>query len=506
MGLKQILLKAWDSEYMGVPKMQDPPPPPQQQAEKKPVDVAPKGGRISRPDLSYSSMINGLEKKMRVLQPEYLRTLIPVIRKASKFDSDIAQALYDTVTLVNTGHKIYFDDSVPQAKVDRMRKHLREKGKTWGDGVAGVHGIVNKLISQIMISGALSVEWVPELSPMPGKLPSTLDNLVLVNPETIEFSWNNARKRFVPYQRRTPTNSKSLATNLFKMNPQTFNFFCLMGDEENPYPIPPYMTALRHIETGLVMDLNIDKIMDQLGLLGFFEAQVEPPVRNDGESIGSHETRCETHLDKTKEALQSGLKDGIVVGLKDQHEFKFNATSKDLNGVGELYNQNKRNTATGLKTTPEFLNVSGGKGSETSITVLFSKMVSQSKNIQTMVSACLEFGYSLELRLAGYSFNNLKVKFNPTTISDDLKIQQAIEVKIRNLTALYNQGIVGQDQFADDMGYDKPNQKEPRAPAGDPLGDAKKKADREKDKDKSDRKTRDKNKPVPKDKDADGKK
>jgi len=491
----------------GVPKMKDPPPPPPKPMKEKKTTAVPKSGRISRPEIPYSTMVKGLEKKVRVLQPKYLRTLIPIIRKASKFDADIGQALYDTVTLVNTGHKIYFDDSVPQAKVDKMRKHLREKGKSWGDGVAGIHGIVNKIISQIMISGALSVEWVPEVAAR-GGIPKTLDNLVLVNPETIEFGWNKSRKRFEPYQRRTYSTDNKVTKELYKLNQNTFNFFCLMGDEENPYPIPPYMTALRNIETGLTMDVNIEKIMDQLGLLGFFEAKVEVPDRRGDESDAQAEMRAEKHLDDTKDALKSGLKDGIVVGIKDQHDFQFHATSKDLNGVGEIYNQNKRNIATGVKTPPEFMNVTGGKGTETSITVIFSKMVSQSKNIQTMVAACLEFGYALELRLAGFSFDNLKVKFNPTTISDDLKIQQALEVKIRNLQALWNQGIIGQEQFADDLGYDKPDKKEPRVSTQNPdlSGDAQKKKKREEDKDKSDRKVRDKNKPVPKDKDADGKK
>lgn len=43
-----------------------------------------------------------------------------------------------------------------------------------------------------------------------------------------------------------------------------------------------------------------------------------------------------------------------------------------------------------------------------------------------------------------------------------MKVQQGIEYKIRNLTSLYNQGIIGQWEFARSMGYEKPDMEEPR--------------------------------------------
>jgi hypothetical protein len=115
----------------------------------------------------------------------------------------------------------------------------------------------------------------------------------------------------------------------------------------------------------------------------------------------------------------------------------------------------------------------------------------------------LEFGYSLHLRLKGYHFKDLSVVFNPSTITDDLKIQQAEEYKIRNSRVLYADGIIPLTEYANRHGFDKPDQEEPRAPI-DPdgaLAKEEQRRDREADKDASDRKVRDKNKPVPKRKD-----
>ena len=248
------------------------------------------------------------------------------------------------------------------------------------------------------------------------------------------------------------------------------------------------------------MDQNIKFIIKQLGLLGFFEALLEKPEQNDGESKDAYKARLEKLLVDTKTAVQEGMGEGVMVGYKEDHEFTFNSTTKDLRGVQALYEHNEIQIANGLKISPQFIGVGQGggqTGTETGLSIIFTKMLSQLTNIQKLIAANLKFGYSLELKLAGFKFQNLRVEFGPSTIADDLKFQQAQEIKIRNVDNKYNMGVISQQQKADELGYDKPDQKEPRAPIDD---SGKEKQDREKDKDASDRKVRDKNKPQPKQK------
>lgn len=91
-------------------------------------------------------------------------------------------------------------------------------------------------------------------------------------------------------------------------------------------------------------------------------------------------------------------------------------------------------------------------------------MISQLKNIQTLVIFVLEFFYSLELRLAGFNNKGITIQFGTSTVSDDIKLQQAREYRARVNITLYNQGIISQDQFARDMGYENPDLPEPRTP------------------------------------------
>ena len=218
------------------------------------------------------------------------------------------------------------------------------------------------------------------------------------------------------------------------------------------------------------------------------------PGQATGESDDAYKTRLTTMLTEAKDNVLEGVKEGIVVGYEEDHEFDFNSTTKNLNGVGDLYDQNERQVANGLKMAAQFLGV-GGSGAETGINIIFTKMLSQLQNVQKLIAANLQYGYSLELRLAGFRFQSLHVEFNPSTITDELKFQQGMEYKVRNVFNKYMAGVIGMQQMADELGYDKPDAKEPRGPLDE---SGKQKGERQDQNDKSDKKIRDKKKTQPK--------
>lgn len=455
--------------------------------------IPPTSGRKTKPDIknTYTDIIKGV----KFVNMGFLRSVIPVIRALSWINPDLGLAVNDMVRLTNTGHKITFDQEIPEKERDEMRRLLKERRKLWGDGVHGINGLVNKQIAQIFISGALSCEWVVDRSK------KYIENMVLVNPETIYCSYNTIRRRFDFYQKQDGIKVNDLATKYVKLNPITFKYFAINGDTEIPYGIPPYLTSLNNIQVGANMDKNIDFIIEQLGLLGFFEALVQKPSMNDGENVEKYKARLNTYLDEVKKSLKNGMKDGMVVGYTDDHEFNFHSPTKNVSGTSDLYKQNQIKIASGLKTPPEFIGFPTGN-SESAMSIIFSKMLSQLSTVQEMIAENLAYGYMLELKLAGYSKVGLTVEFRPSTITDELKSQQSLEYKIRNVDNKYQMGVIDQQQKAEELGYDKPAEKEPRGPID---SSGKDKQTREADKDTSDRKVRDKNKPVPKRKDNDTK-
>lgn len=464
--------------------------------------------RVSVPSLPIGNSINDIGLQYRVVTRDWIVEVVPIIRKLVKVNPDMGQALDNIVTLGNTGHKIFFDRKVPQEMVDKMRNHLKNRKKLWSAGAAGMNGLVNKMFSQLLIGGALSNEWVP------AKDLSGVETLILVNPEDIYFKLEKGNVKYTPYQRVinnfiTPQGGSDInLLNLVKLNTNTYQYYALNGDTEIPYGFPPYLASLDRIRTQNRMNTNIDYVVDQLGLMGFLQALIGKPGQNDGESDIAYDTRLDQLLQTVKTRLNEGVKDGTVVGFKDDAEFEYNSISKGFSEALELYKQNELQVASGLKQDATLWGRDYNT-SETQITVIFIKMLSQLANIQNIVKTNLEFGYALELRLAGFNFESLDVKFNRSTLQDDLKYQQAEEIKVRNTKEKMIMGLINQEQAADELDYEVPAYPQPMvswdvlAGGTDPVapGDTgKKKATRQGQKNKSAKKTRDTNKPIAKNK------
>lgn len=453
-------------------------------------------GRTSSPrvkDESYD--LDRIRKETNIIKPEFTFDSIPILRKLYKHNEDVGSILMDLVQLTNTGHKIKFDNSVKPDLVDKMRKHISSRSKDWGSGVAGIDGMINKMIAQIWISGALSAEMVP------ARGLTNIDNIILLDAETIRFKLIKKTGRYHPYQMMKYFFGKE--KQYIKLNSTTYKYYGLISDTDNPYGVPPFMTALSSLSTQKSMRANIDHIMNQMGLLGYLETKLDKPEQMADESDEAYKGRLKRLLEESKNNVLAGFKEGVVAGYMEDHEFTFHSTSKNLNGIPDLYNQNENQIANGLKSSSSFLGVGGG-GTEQMLSIVFTKMLSQLKNVQLLLIRFLEELYTLELLMAGYSFKSLSVEFRASTITDDLKIQQGKEIKQRVLHNLWADGIIGQDSYADQMDYEKFDRKvTPPTPEG--TVDKSDEEKVEKDKDKSDRKGRDKGNNQPKRKDTDPK-
>lgn len=459
-------------------------------------------GRYSNLDIGDIFISSELSPNKKLIVSELIVKAIPQIRKLCMIDDNLSLALNDLVLLTNTGHKIKFDPEVPASQVKEMRDSLESASKTWVDGIANMDNFVNKLISQAYITGCISNEWVIN-NELTG-----IKSCILVDPENIRWVYDKRAQRYKVYQYLPGTKgdltTDAVAKDFYrKLNPNTYKYFAINGYSEVPYGIPPWLPAIRTIAKLYRMDENIDNLLTLMGLLGFLEVKVAKPDMVDGESEGQYKTKLDSFLRLTQREIINGMSNGVVTGFSDDHEFEFHSTTKDIKGVAELYDEAKLKVANSLKFPGTFMGLDTSGGTETGLSIIFTKMLSQLRNVQSIVSANLEIGYRYHLLLNGFKFKTLHVEFNPSTITDLLKTEQANEYKIRNVNNKYLMGIISQEQAADELGYDAPSEKEPRGAFQDNAArtqnpNPEDKADREAGKDNSDRKTREKNKPQPK--------
>lgn len=469
-------------------------PEPNKEAQKVAIKEDPviSPGRVSVPNDAHETTLARLQGLTNLVTPSYRQDLIPIIRNLYKVNPDMSIALQDTFKLSNTQHQVNFpNNTANEAKA--MKDHLAESSKTWSRYAAGIDGLVNKMIVQCLVGGAISVEAVPNQ-----KL-NGLSTILFINPEDIRFE-RESDGVYQPYQinRFQCANKKP---QYIKLNTATYVYAGTYNDTDEPYGIPPFLAALDSIKTQHDMRINFKEIMEIMGMVGFLEAKMEKPARKASESDEAYANRLTSQLRALKTNLREGMKDGIVTGYIDDHEFKLNSTTASMQNMDVPWKMNEQSVANGLGVASSLIGVQantteGGAG------IMLSKMISQLRNIQTIVKYVLEFIYSLELRLAGFNNKGIEVTFGTSTISDEIKVQQAQEYKIKNVQAKYNMGIISQEQAAWELGYTRPDKKEPRVTEDDPAIETPDRK-READKDKSDRKTRDKDNPNPKRKDQD---
>nr|DAV61479.1 MAG TPA: portal [Caudoviricetes sp.] len=466
-------------------------PPIQQEREvRKPSITGVEPGRISVPDDGNGSTSLVLTDFIKTVNPSFRVEIIKLIRDLYKVNPDVGKALQDMFQLTNTGHRVEFPNNTDK-EADMMRDHLADSTKRWSNCMAGIDGYVNKMAVQLLVSGALSIEGVPN-SKLDG-----LSTIVFVKPDNIVFKRENDGV-YQPYQKNLNQTDPDKA--FIKLNTRTYKYVGYMNDTDEPYGIPPFMSALDSLKTQSDMKVNLKHIMENAGLLGFMEALMEKPDIQPNENVPKYQARLDRELKKMKVRLKEGMKDGLVVGYKDDHEFKLNSTTKDMANLDVPWTMNQQSVANGLGINSSIIgvttaNTEGGAG------VSLSTLLAQLKNIQRTIGYVLEFLYNLELTLAGFNPKGITITWYPATVSDDVKIQQANQYKVQNLNALYRDGIISLQQYAQAMGYDTPDQAEPRVPIDKQVGNGKQLIDGDEDKNtknKSARRQRDKSKINPK--------
>lgn len=477
-------------------KPKSPPLPETNRETSKPKVSSISPGRVSVPEdqTDFTYTLYGLTQ---LVTPSFRVEVIQLIRKLYKVNPDMAIAIQETFKLANTGHQVTFPNNTDK-EAEKMREHLKEATKRWSNYSAGIDGLVNKMIVQLLVGGAISVESVPN-NDLDG-----LSTILFLKPDNIRFKREN-NGVYQPYQKNDNFMVKNV--DYIKLNTETYVYAGMYNDTDEPYGMPPFMSSLDSIKGQHDMMTNFKQIMEQMGFLGFLTAKMQKPDQQANESIRAYESRLNRNLEQLKRNLKDGMRDGLVTGYIDDHEFEMTSTTKDLGSADKLWNLNQQRVANGLGINGNIIGVSGAN-TEGGMGIILSKMISQLRNIQMIVSYVLEFIYSLELRLAGFNNKGIKITWATSTIADDVKVQQALQYKIANLNALYRDGIIGQYQYAWEMGYDSPDQDKPRVDPEDQAGvkkegnynpddPAKKKKDQDNE-NKSARRTRDKSNTNPK--------
>lgn len=387
---------------------------------------------------SYTYTSDG--KKIR--NAEYDMAWHPTLRRLATFNQDVSLAVDNIVNLASQSHEIYFN-GVSQAQERKMRAFLETKVKTLYPYSFGLTSLINDLLRQLSISGCISVDYI-----LDSRL--RISRVALVRPENIYFI-DEGNGLFVPYQK---LNYLGGAVSQYKkLNEATFKYITLQRDSEQPYPIPPFIAAIDSLDTQGSGLGNLKVMMRRMGLFGFLSVMLNAPKPKQGEPESVYQNRLIAFLDAEGARVQKLMNKDYVVGFKDTHDFKLENGGVDAKNAGELMKILDTLVMAGLKQDPAMM----GREKNTSEAfgrVLLAKMITQITTYQAIVASFLENLFLTLLRLEGFNIADISVVFKEPILKDELNKEQAYSAKIDNLLKLYSQGIISQQQFASEAGYD----------------------------------------------------
>lgn len=390
-----------------------------------------------------------------VTEEDYPTRLIKVIEYLVEYNHDFGFALENIVQLANTPYTVSFDSSVKGDDVKGFKRLIDNSIDTWYQDTSGEMSLRNDMLVRCVIYGCICIDIVPN-NTLTG-----VDQVVLVDPKTIVFKYDDIKERWMPWQ--------NVNGELIELNPITFKYYAVKRKGSKPYPMVPFLTALESFLMEKDMYTNVKSIVKNVSVLGFLEVLLKQPMKNTTngaiETDEEYKSRLLTDAQQATDELRTGLKDGFVVGYKGQHEFKMNSVaSGNVDGVEKLFRLITEAKSSGLKQSPFML----GRNYSTTETlgrVLLAVLASSVSTYQNVMDKALSDIMSLHLMLSKGYKGRVTVKSQKPLISDELKDQQVFLTKIQAYDLLYQQGVVSQEQRAQALGFEEPFKAEPLQPS-----------------------------------------
>lgn len=411
-------------------------------------------GRQTHPDNKTLIQVLG---DLMLVNPTFEIELLNALEHLAIHHPDVSAAV-DIISLANTGFTTYFDSGVPESMEKEMLQVLHEARDTWYPYADGINGAIDDWLTQCAITGAISHEWII------GSQLEGVASVVPVSPYNIVFHYDEKELKHIPVQKIPNSFSYSgpaILGKYKKLNTITYRYSAMRRIGESPYAIPPFLSSLESIIVQKNMVGNIAKIIEKLGVLGFLKVMMNAPTITQGEKPEAYQQRLKNELSSNVGELKKGLMNGVLAGWKGLHEIDMQKTNENVSGAESLMKMNDRLVLQGLKQPLELHNREN-TSSETFGRVMLAKMSKNLTKYQSLVAKSLAYGDLLHLRLMGYPVKQVINEFEPVMLGDKKTEEEAYGKKIDNATKLYNAGVISQMKRANMLGFDEPDQEEPR--------------------------------------------
>jgi hypothetical protein len=402
------------------------------------TDTPPVSPRISVDGGSkYSMMFDRFAGGLSGLAAKFPFEFYEVLDHFFMVEPYFQRFLHQTISLANTGHKLEIDAGTEAQAQEAIQaaNDLAARCYPWG---GGADGIVSGGISQLCRPGAMCVEWVP----------------------TADLS-QIAQAYFVPIRtcrfRRLPDGNLELCQlqdgNLVPLNPVQTSFYALDLWDDNPYPIPPTIAAMRALTKLAKFDDSIDGWLSKLSGLGLLIGQLEVPERlpDEWDNEEKYQLRVKTYLADFVKSVTANLKSGFVASFKNV-EFDHKNTSAGASGAKEILQMVLQGLFAGLGRDPVFFGWSSFGATETYSKVMFEELINSIHRYQLGAKRTMEHGHRLNFALGGLGDVGVSLSFNENRSLDSFMGSEAKQMEATAVVQQYEAQLIDRDEARQMLG------------------------------------------------------
>jgi len=360
---------------------------------------------------------------------------LEILEMLSMFNPDVSQALSIITTLGNSGHEIEINGGRTEAALERINALARNVYS------GGADGLINHLLSQVALMGALSGEWVVA--------DNIADGIVrAITPPVRSIRFQLEDGQWLPYQ----DTGKGFRDNFVKLNPATFSYTPLKTLDNNPYGIPLMLAAMKNLDVQIDAVRNFAAIVRKVGMLGITTVEVLQPHQLPGESMDAYQKRLINHLQTYAKAYAKSLSEGVAVHFDDQKISHHSISQTAAAAAKIIFQINEEQIMSAFDIPPSMMGRSYST-TETYAGVDYDRLMGRLRNFRRVVKGFLEKGYLLDLHLAGIPAESVRVEFSEYTGFKEKEKAETAQIKIDNVIKKRDAGFVSDDEAARELGY-----------------------------------------------------
>ncbi|TGM88521.1 hypothetical protein [Leptospira licerasiae] len=390
---------------------------------------------------SLKDFRNETEFFVQEVNPSFPLEYIPLIKKLVIAFPDLSQATKRALTLGNPGL---------EWKIDADEKNVKAIQAEIDDFFRKKSGITNYLLRQVITTGALSSEFVPSLNL------DSVEEIRLLPVETIRFKKEtdeNGITRFVPYERGK--------FGYVKLNEEQYTYEALEREEDSPYAIPPFISAIRWAYSQFKAQENIDKTLNKWGLLGFIIAKFRRPRFLPGTDAKTFENQQKEFLKEAKVSFEKNSQSGFLATYDDTTVDHHTLTDASKTGGFESISRYIEEQISSGADTDLFI-----LGRSYSVTEAYAKIAGKLfllklGNFGHPVKQFLTKAITFHLLAKGYRFHSVEASWKKSISLDPLTDaqarlteEQADNQYLQRVTGMVKTGLISPDEGANLLGYD----------------------------------------------------